>query len=277
MIPPTQMKWIARSEQVYAMLLALYPAPFRNEYGHSMRQLFRDQCHGAYSSGGSIGLAGWWASTLFDLIETVLIERRKLEFSMWQSRLVQWAGWLFIFGGIFFAVSSISQLQPGSHYTFTGIYQLAIYALVPGMTFIALGLLGILLRFNVQINLFGRLSLFTALIGAVVMAFSWLLTLLGNDSYRIFLIGWLIHIAGHSVFGGFATVTHLLPRWNFALLIGSALPLTLVILSFSRQQESLGTDWGAFLMLLLIGVGWMWTGLTLQNRTTSSVQLMTTG
>ena len=104
-------KLLALSEQLYRTLLILYPVDFRQEYGQPMLQVFRDRCRDVYRQGGARELVHWWATTLFDLIETVIVERRKKGFMMSQSKLMQWSGWLFMLGGIFFTLSSISQLQ----------------------------------------------------------------------------------------------------------------------------------------------------------------------
>lgn len=64
--------------RVYALLLYLYPAAFRRDYGESMLQLFEDQCRVARGAGGYAML---WLKTLRDLARSVpaiqLNERRK--------------------------------------------------------------------------------------------------------------------------------------------------------------------------------------------------------
>ena len=257
------------SERVYRTLLVLYPADFRQDYGQHMAQVFRDMCRDIYRQGGAVELINWWAATLFDLLQTVIAEHRKVSFTMSQAKLIQWSGWLCIFGGIFFLASSVTQLQSGSGIMFGAA---SLYALVPGMALITLGLFGILLRYNAHLNLFGKLSLLTALIGAGVTSIGLLLTLtVGNDFWNLFMLGWLVQVAGHSVFGGFVMTTHLLPKWNFALLIGSALPLTVVVLVLSSQQATSG--WAAFAMLLLIGISWLLTGWALNSQSSASPQL----
>ena len=260
------------SERVYRVLLMLYPADFRNEYGQQMVQIFRDVCLDVYRQGGLGELANWWAATLFDLVQTVITEHRKAGFMMSQTKFIQWSGWLFILGGIFFVVSSISQLQPVSSMT-SSMSQLSLYALVPGMALIMFGLLGIFLRFKADMEVFGKLSLLTTLIGATIMSFGWLFTLsLGNGFWIVFMAGWLIQLGGQSVFGGFAVTTHLLPKWNFALLIGSGFPLSVAVLVLSNQQSTFGANWAAFAILLLIGVGWLLTGWALNSQPATSVQ-----
>lgn len=241
------------SERVYRALLNLYPADFRRTYRQPMLQVFRDVCRDAYRQGGAWGLAQWWAAAGVDFLQSVLTEHRKASFTM--SRLIQWSGWLCILGGVFFAASSLLQ---------AGFQTLSMAALVPGMALITLGLLGIFLRYRAQINLFGKLALLATLLGAGVASIGWLLTLTLSESFwSVFFMGWLLYIGGHTVFGGFAATTHLLPKWNFALLIGSALPLTVVVLSSQRLFS--GASGGAFVMLLLIGVGWILTGWALND------------
>ena len=154
-----------------------------------------------------------------------------------------------------------------------GLSQLSLYALVPGMALITLGLLGIWLRYKTHLNVFGKLALLTTLMGAIIMSFGWLFTLSGTNGFWIvFMVGWLIQLAGQSVFGGFAVTTHLLPKWNFALLIGSGFPLTVVVLGLRGEATGSGVNWAAFAILLLIGVGWLLTGWALNSHPASSVQ-----
>ena len=210
----------------------------------------------------------WWAATLFDLLQTAITERRKANLAMSQAKFIQWSGWLCILGGIFFTASSLSQLQLGSQ-----TYNLSVAALIPGMVFVTLGLLSIFLRYYAHIHILGKLALLAALVGAAITTIGWLLILTAGDSlWNVFLVGWLLYLGGHTVFGGFATMTHLLPKWNFALLIGSALPLTVAVLGLSRQQAASGANWGAFAMLLLIGIGWMLTGWALNSSPAASMQ-----
>jgi hypothetical protein len=266
-------KLLTLSERAYRTLLILYPADFRDEYGQQMVQVFRDVCRDVYRHGGANELANWWATAVFDLVQAVIAERRKVNLIMSQAKFIQWTGWLFILGGTFFAVSSIGQLQPTSSNVFDGVHQLSLYALVPGMVLIMLGLFGVWLRYKVDMHLFGKISLIAALIGAVIMSFGWLFTLTaGNGYWNVFMIGWLIQLMGQSVFGGFATTTHLLPKWNFALLIGSGFPLTVVVLVLSSQTAASSVNWVAFAILLLIGIGWLMTGWALNSQPSSALR-----
>jgi hypothetical protein len=64
--------------RLYALLLHLYPATFRRDYGESMLQLYNDQCRAARGAGGYAML---WLKTVRDLVRSVpatyFDERRK--------------------------------------------------------------------------------------------------------------------------------------------------------------------------------------------------------
>jgi hypothetical protein len=68
-------KLITVSEQIYALLLVLYPSRFRDEYGHHMALAFRDLCRSTYYQQGVSALAWLWLSTLIDLGATAFSEQ----------------------------------------------------------------------------------------------------------------------------------------------------------------------------------------------------------
>jgi hypothetical protein len=126
---PTPMLSIA--ERVYHALLILYPSDYRRDYGSLMVQVFRDVSRDRYREQGPAGIALWWCATLLDLTLTVIEQRRKVRFAMVKSRLIQLTGILLVAGGICGVIAAFSQLQPGSHYTYRGVYQLATYLVAP--------------------------------------------------------------------------------------------------------------------------------------------------
>jgi hypothetical protein len=97
---PRASQLLTLSERGYRVLLVLYPADFRQQYGQHMTQVFRDVCRDTYRQGGAEALMSWWAAVLFDLLKTVILERRKLDFTMSKDKFIHWSGWLCIFGGI---------------------------------------------------------------------------------------------------------------------------------------------------------------------------------
>lgn len=63
------------AERVYCVLLTLYPTEFRQAYGASMVQVFRDVSREQQSGGA---LVHWWVATLFDLVHTAIQQRREV-------------------------------------------------------------------------------------------------------------------------------------------------------------------------------------------------------
>lgn len=58
------------SPRLYRLLLQVYPAEFRREYGREMQQVFRELCRDELSRSGKFGLLRLWLRTLADLICT---------------------------------------------------------------------------------------------------------------------------------------------------------------------------------------------------------------
>lgn len=65
---------IALATTLYRWLLVIYPASFRQRYGASMLQVFRDSCRAADRAAGRRGLVAFWLPTLADLFKTALAE-----------------------------------------------------------------------------------------------------------------------------------------------------------------------------------------------------------
>ncbi len=67
---------VERSVRLYRLLLAAYPASFRQEYGDAMVQLFRDTAREAYRRRGLLGLAAMWLRTAADFTISVIRQHR---------------------------------------------------------------------------------------------------------------------------------------------------------------------------------------------------------
>lgn len=293
------MNMLHASERVYRVLLTLYPRDFRREYGWQMLQVFRDVCRDAVRQGGALALILWWGTALFDLLQTVVAEHRKvwvMTFKITRESFIVWSGRGLIIAGVCFILSALGQLQIGA-----AAWALAMGVYLPfiGTSTIAYSLSGFFVRFGAQLNLFGRVALLTAIIGAAVAAVGWALIVLAPDAFfGVLMAGWVLHLIGVSVFGGYAVTTRLMPRWNFALLIGSAFPLLISVYVFQAissvsQATSSGSgtnatyfylfpgfavngmNLGAFAMLFLIGIGWVVTGVALEKKSDAAAQAVT--
>lgn len=80
---------ISFSRRLYASLLRLYPADFRERYGPEMLRVFTDGCRDAYATRGVIGLLAVWARATGDLFINAGLERAR---AMRQMRLHRTVG-----------------------------------------------------------------------------------------------------------------------------------------------------------------------------------------
>jgi hypothetical protein len=60
--------------RTYRLLLHLYPAHFRMEYGEEIAQLFRDLCRDVFQEKGVHGVLSLWLLSIFDLIKSCVEE-----------------------------------------------------------------------------------------------------------------------------------------------------------------------------------------------------------
>ncbi len=91
------------SVRIYTRLLAVYPGPFRAEYGHHMTQVFRDVCRRDYRRSGLSGIASLWARTSLDLLRTTAEEHIERGLDMSRETFVRWSGWALITGAVLFS------------------------------------------------------------------------------------------------------------------------------------------------------------------------------
>ncbi len=65
---------VALSIALYRLLLHLYPASHRRQFGTPMDSAVDDRCRMVYRRGGVSGLLRWWACLLTDLVRTLPLD-----------------------------------------------------------------------------------------------------------------------------------------------------------------------------------------------------------
>ncbi len=65
---------LSAAERLYHILLFVYPATHRREYGPLLAQLFRDLCRDSYRQRGFVGLVRLWSYVLTDTVVTAAVE-----------------------------------------------------------------------------------------------------------------------------------------------------------------------------------------------------------
>lgn len=259
---------IAFSDRLYQLLLWLYPAEHRREYGPLMAQVFRDQCRMAYMREGALGVLWMWFPLVVDLTVTLVEEHRRKGFSMSKESFARFSSPLLMLGGLAWALSSYSQLQPGSHYVFWGTYQLSIAMIAPGFLLTGAGLIGLQARYGAQPGRVGQLGLMTAIICAAVSTAGMIAMILIDDMWwNAFIIGFLLHFVGLLVFALAALRSSVLAgrSWLLVLVAAFALVPVITLSLVNGQGEISGAQWGQFTMLLVIGLGWIAFGFGIRG------------
>ncbi|MBL8155679.1 MAG: hypothetical protein JNM70_15965 [Anaerolineae bacterium] len=259
-IPPI----ITFSEQVYRALLILYPAAYRREYGPLMAQVFRDVCRERYGQDGLAGMALWWCATLLDLTLTVIEERRKVNFTMSKAMFSQLAGPFLILGGAFGALAAFSQLQPGDHYSYYGVYQVLLLLIAPSFLFIGLGCLGLALRYSAALGTLRKGLLALSGAASLMMAGGVIAEQIRESLWNIWFATSLVHVIALALFGLLYARSPFLPifRWLPLQIVAGWVMMMGITGRFSEPFDNLLT----FLMVLGIGLGWLAIGLVVHRQ-----------
>ncbi len=256
------------SEQVYAVLLVLYPAAYRREYGQHMLQMFRDICRDSYRMNGAWGVFELWLSALLDLFITVIEQHRQEGIRMPMYILSRFSGLILMVAGVLAGLVGISQLQPGSHYSFHGIYKVSIDMILPAYVLLGLGLVGFSLRYKRQLNRTSQALLLIALLGALSTGIARL------DNWSIFIIGWFVHFLFIGLLGFLLRRQNILAPYNIVMTLLGAAPFAMMLSALIISTRTGGADgpqWGAFAVMLGIGIGWLIVGYGVHTEKTHSV------
>jgi len=246
---PLENPIIAVSVKVYQVLLAVYPARFRKEYGSHMLQVFRDCCLRAFRQSGKNGMFKLWALTLFDLLRSSIEEHLQKETFMTRSKFIRLGGWSLMLGAVSLFLSILSayidSIPYGPLWRIRPFY-MAVSELGFWMTpiLLAVGMLGLRTRYGEETGNLGKNIL---LIGAIAGP---VITLLGFIGAEVFDWGWILPFTGTavllaclSIFGIPALSAKSLPRWNsLPILAGICYPF-LVILVVIFEAIGLSQNW----------------------------------
>lgn len=262
----TPAKWIAVSVRLYSALLILYPVDYRREYGGLMVQIFRDVARDKYRRQGLAGMAFWWCATLLDLTRTVIEQRRKAKFTMSRTALMQLmnqiTGSLLVTGGACIAIAAFSQLQPGNHYTYYGIFQVLTWLFAPGFFLVGAGCIGLGLRYYRQSGTFEQGMLYLSGIGALAMAAGVVVSLIDGVLW-----GNLYWYGGSILHGVALTVFGVLHLRKSVLPVFRALPLQMaggwlvMVLIVIRTDVDAETTVSILSFLLMMGMGLAWLAI----------------
>jgi hypothetical protein len=269
-----QTTWIALSTRLYRTLLILYPADYRREYGGLMVQVFRDVCRAKYQQYGWAAVALWWCTTLLDLALTVIEQRRKVKFAMSKSAFAQMAGLLLIVGGSCCAIAAFSQLQPDSHQTYSGVFQVLMLLSAPGLVLVGLGCIGLGLRYEAVHDTVAQWTLYLSGIGAIVMGVGVVGMFIEETLRNVWFGGGILHAVALIAFGFLHLRKPTLPIFR-------ALPLQLgggwlvLMLGVLRTDSELFNNALSFLLFIGMGLAWLAIGMAMNRQQPETVPAAT--
>jgi hypothetical protein len=254
---------VAFSDRLYRLLMWLYPADHRREYGPLMAQVFRDQCRTAYLRDGASGVLWVWFPLVVDLAVSLTEEHRRKGFSMSKESFARFSSPLLMLGGLAWVLSSYSQFQPGSHYNYWGIYQLSIAMISPAFLLTGAGVIGIQVRYRAQLGRVGQVALVAAVLGSALAAISILLMTFVNDKWwNGAMVGFMLQSASLLIFGIASLRSTVMGiRSGLLLVIGiiGLLPMTRLI-----EAETGGFTWRTFIIMLVMGLSWIAFGFSIR-------------
>lgn len=262
---------------VYRGLIRAYPAEFGAEYGRWMEQALRDRCLAAFRQHGPAGLPRVWADTTLDWIKTVIDQHSRRGIHMKSDLLIRACGISMILGGAALALALIaSTLYSGTTDPRNFIYRpidpllyILQQATIPAfMLLMAVGMLGVFLRFGAAAGPLGALAAILGGIGgAAAFGFSLVMILAGErevpGAWNTMMLGVLAMFAGLAVFGAAAHLRRLPSGVGPAALGTGILALTIAAVSVYSKGDGPGPIW---MLVIPISVGLAAVGRALASQ-----------
>jgi hypothetical protein len=262
---------------LYRLLLYLYPAAFRREFGREMVMIFHDMSWAAMERGGSPALIGLWISYAGDLISTALVERLREIFNMSTSRFSRFASATGILFGLFLTLTVVYILsQVLSRPAFSPPIQWH-YMMLLGAAWMIV--VTIVLYIQGDFGGVGKRALGLTTVGLALVTASGIFVVVdfdpGNGApfVSVLALGLLIQGLGIAAFGRSLRVQSELRAWSKPLLVaglsqGLLLPVSLfVILYFVHGGFGYNPDMGKGVSSFVYGgvqiaqgIGWMLLG-----------------
>jgi hypothetical protein len=240
---------VSLSSHIYRLLLYLYPASFRREFGREMHLAFGDYSKMVARRDGLPGLVQLWLTTFIDLAATAFVERLKEMTNMSQNPITRLCGAAGMLGGLYLIISGLTGLT--ETYTIFSIpsYLVPFYAL--GLTACVIGMFLVAdtltpgAKFGLGITFLG-----TAVLSLGLILMSWFNV---DEGWVLWRSGHLIHTIGLLVFG--LAVQNLSLRWRVVPALFSGVSILLFAIAVSTNSFYAAVTWD-----LVQGICWLVIG-----------------
>lgn len=246
-------KWLALSNRIYCLLLYLYPAPFRREYGYHMAQVFRDDVRGTLQDRGRLAVVNLWLLAFLDLLKTAVTERIWEILHMPVEKLTRWSGPVGAVGGLLYAMGVASIIYGAAPFT------ISLLVTVPLLGLGLFGLYKCLPATGGRLNTFA----FTASVSGLLLSNTGAVILVWLDNPRsnwdqVIFIGLGLWIMGFVGMGMIALAKQALGRLSFTPLI--------TVVALTGMGALYGTDPTSLLGMMLLTayvISWILLGMVL--------------
>lgn len=256
------------SNQIYKLLLYVYPVRFRREFGREMTQVFRIDTRRTLDEYGLATFISLWLTILIDLQKTALNEHLREIVQKPNSKFIRLAGIAMTIGGALWTVPFSGWLGDIS-------VKVQLLMALPGLILAALGVLGLHLRLRASGSQLSTPAFGLALTGVFLILTRVVTVLLTgppetNEMFFIIIAGVVFLAIGLIVMGGIALIRQALGALSFV-------PITLAggfgtfLISFWLGQNNPSYQFLRPISLALIIICWLLLGAALlfgrQNKT----------
>lgn len=232
-------KLLTLSNRLYSLLLYLYPAPFRREYGYDMAQMFRDDTQQTLRECGLGGFFSLWLTIVIDLNKTAFAEHLWEILHLPQYKYVRWSGVAVTIGGIIWLMPWFLPWT-GWQNEMSETSQLLLSLL--GLLLVPLGLAGLCLRLRASGSRVSTPAFGMVLTGLIIVISPVVIGLVNEPADRLFplvIVGIIILVLGLVVMGVISLSRQAFGALSFsplALAGGYIVLLGLVVLSQSTPS-----------------------------------------
>jgi hypothetical protein len=258
-------KILILSNNIYSLLLYLYPNAFRREFGREMTQVFRDDTRHTLSECGWTGLVRLWLIIVIDLNKSVLAEHLSELLHRPQHPYVRWSGVPATVGGIVWLTPWFLQ-RAGWEISVSSQLLMSLF----GLILVALGLTGLHLRLRASGSRLSAVAYGLSLLGGVVVLCPVVFVLLTQQetdgaALGVVIAGVICMVLGLMIMGVITLSRRALGPLSFVPL---ALALGYFILVGSMQLSQTVPSMGSLIPIFMIldMVSWLLLGAALLFR-----------
>ena len=203
---PSYPPLISISIRIFQVMLAFYPARFRQEYGVHMMQVFRDCSLQAYRQSSATAMIRLWAITIVDWLKTVIEGQSSRQVEMSRAKFIRMCGWSLMAGPVVLFVGlgepaqyrdlllnmTTEPLDPARLSAIQTILEtvLILFSLL-GLSFIYFGFWGFRRNYQGKLSKMGRLSLRLLVISSGVSLLEAALSITRSELWWIIFIFYL--------------------------------------------------------------------------------------